>query len=467
MSGFHCALRRLPFALLPFVVGACAAPAPAPLDDAALSADAARRATTPDELAAALALADAAPLGLPRPAAPATIDGASVDFWRACAYAYDADVRAARRAYAAALARAGRAGAPEPIMFEADRVGFGAPDRETEVGATFDLLGVLGLGRSAAARALADAESAAALGDFETAVVRARFRVERARAALAAARAAHGALRDLVADDGADRTRRERLAAAGRYAPSELAFAANVAAAVDRERADLDAEESALRAELANAAGLAPEHPALGRVDGAALAEAVASARTSAAIVSAPPDDAALLRDLPELRARKLTYAVAEARLRAAAAEGAPALRVGPKFRVMPDDVLPGGMLALELPCPGAVDGEVAAALVERDAARDAVVDALLRARNAAVAARAALAAAVVAADRAAASERAAEAELSARRAQFRADVDPMNLERTAMAFERCASARRARLTADAALARAALDRAEAEGDLR
>jgi hypothetical protein len=467
MSGFPRAFGRLPFSVLPFVVVACAAPAPAPLDDAALSADASRRATTPDELAAALELAATAPLGLPRPAAPASVDGASVDFWRASAFAYDADVRAARRAYSAAAARAGRAGAAEPIMFEGDRVGFGAPERDAELAATFDLLGVLGIGRSAAARALADAESAAALGELEAAVVRARFRVERARAALAAARAARGALRDLVADDVADRTRRERLAAAGRYAPSDLAFAVNVAAAVDRERADLDAEESALRAELAVAAGLPPAHPALDRVDGAASTEAVAAARAYAATEPTATDDAALLRDLPELRTRKLAYAVAEARLRAAAAEGTPALRVGPKFRVMPDDVLPGGMLALELPWPGTVDGEVAAALVERDAARDAVVDALLRAQNAAAAARASLAAALIAADRAAASERAAEEELRARRAQFRADVDPMNLERTSMAFERCATARRARFAADAALARAALDRAEAEGDLR
>ena len=98
--------------------------------------------------------------------------------------------------------------------------------------------------------------------------------------------------------------------------------------------------------------------------------------------------------------------------------------------------------------------------------ARDAVVDALVRARNEATATLRTVLTTRAAAASAIEAERAALDERRARRARFRAETDPMALERLAMSLERTAAARRTRIVAEAAVARAELDRAAAAGVL-
>jgi hypothetical protein len=86
----------------------------------------------------------------------------------------------------------------------------------------------------------------------------------------------------------------------------------------------------------------------------------------------------------PGLRLLRFRYAVAEARVRSAAAATWPTLGVGPKGVLVPDDFLGGGVLDLSVPLPAATRPAICAAIIERTAAREALEDELLRtlARN-------------------------------------------------------------------------------------
>jgi hypothetical protein len=460
-------LSHLPFLVVPvaFVVG-CAAPDAAPLDDAVLAASVRARAASPAELEAALVAADIAPLALPRPRLDAAAeDSDGPDFWRASAFAFDAETRAARRAFVAAAHRSGSAGLPGALALEAEHVGFDEADRETEIALSFDVLGILGLGRSHAAGLLAAAEERMALGSLERAAYAARFRVDRAHLALSAARATSAALERLIAEDAEDLPRRDRLVAAGRIAPGDAAMDVSVRRRLEARLAEARADEASARADLARAAGLPPDHPALARVTPAPLEAEAARVTAEHVLPHVDEDGAALLRRRPDLRERKLDYAVREARVRSAAAERIPELRLGPKFAILPDSVLAGGVASIDLTWPGAADGEVAAALEERTAAREATEDALVVARTEVASARERVAAHRLVLIGMSAADAASADAWRAARARFRLETDPLSIVMRAQAWEARTETAVERISAAAACGTARLDFEEAGGD--
>ena len=109
------------------------------------------RAHSPEALALALELVDVGPLDVEKPTAPTAIDAPRDEFWHASAYAYNPEVRAARRKRLADRARASSAGAPGPIMTEIEPLDLSGANEATDVNLTFDLLGLLGIGPSARA----------------------------------------------------------------------------------------------------------------------------------------------------------------------------------------------------------------------------------------------------------------------------------------------------------------------------
>jgi len=168
----------------PFTLALCAACASPPeatftIDDAEDRVLA--RAPEPELVARALDLADLDALTLTPPTAAELADPSSDGYWHGAAYAFAPPVREARARALAALAREGSAGAPGPVGVRVVDHEVGGDDVLFEMVATFDLIGLLGLGPSAAAKELARADSLRALADLEVALWDARFAVDRAR----------------------------------------------------------------------------------------------------------------------------------------------------------------------------------------------------------------------------------------------------------------------------------------------
>jgi outer membrane protein TolC len=443
--------------LAPLVPGACRAPEAAPLDAGSLARSVGARSAASEQLAAALELAGLRPLSLAPPPPEVLSDPEAREFWHTCAWVFAPAMRAARRRVEAARAAAGSAGRSGPIEGMLEVEDLGDPAAFTRVFVTFDLIGLLGLGPAASARALADAETRAALGQLEEAMWSTRYAVDAARARLTVLRAAQEQLRSLSQEAEADSARMAILERHGRLAAEALAAARLATSGLDRRLAQLALEEAQAREGLALAAGLAPDAPALaasGEHDLALLLDMP---------TSAAPTAEELLARLPGLRSAFLDYAIAEARLRDEAAQRWPGLRLGPQLLWSEPDFFAGAVLGSDVPWPGALDGRIVAASVEREAARERVEDALLAAelRRAAAEERRAAADALLA--RGARPAVDASARLwSAARASFA--VEPAALMDWATALGMRAEAVETHARARAELALATLEREQAIG---
>lgn len=446
-----------PFLLLSSL-GACRAPEAAPLAAHELARAVSVRDASPTELGRALELAGLLPLALPAPTDGWDRDPERAEFWHACAWAWSPATRAARRRLEAARARADSAGRPGPIGGTLEVRDLGDLDANSRLMLTFDLIGLLGLGPAAAARELADAETRAALSALEEAMWTARFDVDAARVRLAAARAALDRLDALSREARDAEARIEILERSGRLSRGALASAhlALQRLAERRERIALD--EARAREELALAAGLAPAAAALD-APGPDMLAAWPAPRSDAA----EPTAAELLERVPRLRGLLLDYAIAEARLRDAAAQRWPSLALGPHLFWGASEFLLGAVVAAGLPWPTSLDGEIDAARVEREAARERVEDGLLAVQAGRLAARDRLAAARGLLDRGAGPAAQASARLwTAARARFA--VDPTGLTAWAHALSEHAQGLHGLELARADLALAGLELERATG---
>ena len=357
-------------------LGACRAPETDPLETAELVSAVSARDASPAELGAALELAGLRPLALAPPTEEALLDPQRAEFWHACAWAWSPTTREARRRLQAAQARAGSAGRPQPIRASIETRELDDPDANSRLMLTFDLLGLLGIGPAAAARALADAETRAALSGLEEAMWAARFDVDAARVRLAAVRAARADLDALHQEAEDEVARIEILDRNGRIATGALASARLALHKLAEQREQLAQDEARAREALAIVAGLTPEASALD-ANGRELIEQWlmhAVDRSNQTEVMA----AELLERVPQLRGLLLDYAIAEARLRETASRRWPSLALGPHLFWGDSDLLLGSVISSGLPWPDSLDGEIAAVSVEREAARERIEDGLL-----------------------------------------------------------------------------------------
>ncbi|MBI5431440.1 MAG: hypothetical protein HZA52_01280 [Planctomycetes bacterium] len=339
------------------------------------------RSTGSAELERALELAELAPLSLAEPDPALRADPSRDAFWHASALAWNAGVREARRRFLGARAFVDSAGAPQPITVQADSIA-GEGERESELKATLDVLGLFGLGPARAAKALASQEARLAFAQYESRVFNAWIDVDRARVELGAKRRLLAALDALAAEQEPLARRREILANAGFVPPGSTDLARTAETMLATERSNLRADVTLAREALALAAGLPIDAQALD-----ADTEGMLDALNEQEPVAAPA--AAELWDArPEVRAMRVRCALAEAKLDLVLADRFPDLRVGVKSMFTPETVLAGPMLEAALAWPGARDGRIEAAHQECEEMREAVeaelLAALARARTAA-----------------------------------------------------------------------------------
>jgi outer membrane protein TolC len=352
----------------------CATPPAKPLETGKLVDDVAGRAAADPKLVlAALALHDAATLGLSLPERwdPAQ-DAARDVFWHAHAIAFEPSVQASRRAWRAARHDADAAGHPDRTVVSYRLEDTGEPDRQNDIVSTLDLLGLLGIGPKAAERDVAARATGVALGQLEQDIWDAVFSVDRARVSLAASKRREARLASFAAEAATDIHRLETLYTRGRLSEGLIGRARAVHATFLARFHQHTAATARAREALAHASGLPPHALALDSI-GAAMLWVHPTDPAPA------PLAARLLDTVPALRAARLRYALAEAHLRAAAAAWWPSLRVGPHLKVRPDELLTGGILALDLPWPGKVSAQIEAAVERRERAREAVEGVLAR----------------------------------------------------------------------------------------
>ena len=148
-------------------------------------------------------------LALPRPTPEECADPRSAGYWRACALAWNPNVRAARRELQRTLGAARFAGGPDAIGVGLETKELADTGRETMLSATFDLLALLGVGPSAVAREAARIDVMRAHSQLESAVWTATFDVERARVHLAASRMREALLARFLSEVSAQSARFE------------------------------------------------------------------------------------------------------------------------------------------------------------------------------------------------------------------------------------------------------------------
>lgn len=416
-------------ALVLAALGACAAPEPRPLDLERIAADSLARGASAEQVAAALELADLRALSFERPLVEPQPDYDRGAFWHASALAFHGELRAARRRWSAASALARSGGAPQSAELEVEQTGFDSDERETWLALTFDVLGLFDAGRSQAARELSEAEARAAWADVESASWAARIEVDRARTELGDSLAKVDLLSELLASASASLARAELLLEHGRLSASELARLRGMVGEVEHELHGQRLHVAWHRRELADAAGLPPSAPALDAPTSATLEDLI-----QAALLPRLPEPRELLEQSPRLRRARLEYALAEAMLRDEVARTRPGLRLGPALEIGPDDTLPGGLLALDLPHARALSGRVEAAREAREGAGEALEEELRaslarieQARAEHALARAALAEHAL--------PRAEQTGRVWRAARARFEVDPMAVEELGMAL--------------------------------
>lgn len=350
---------------------ACAAPDPTPLSSrAVVEAVRLRSEVDPAILRAALDAYDLTPLGLDRESLLAGLDDPSTDaYWHGRALTWGAGVRTALRMWRASELRARGAGTPDAVRLRYGIDDFDESSMQNEVSATVDVIRLLGLGPASPERDAAKTRAALALGRLEETLWSAAFAVDRARVTVEAARQREQAFIDLLTEAREGQRRIEMLGARGRIPAAVVGRAKAVIATLERRRSDIAATVSRAEEMLARATGLPPDAPAIG------LRAAPTLRITKSRADSVRPDE--LLDRVPALRTARHAYALAEARVRVEYSSWWPALRVGPRLKIRPDNFLTGGVLSLDLPWPAAVRAEVDAALERRTAARERVEDAL------------------------------------------------------------------------------------------
>ncbi len=355
---------------LAFLVAACAAPGAEPLDLGASRTAWAGRGSD-GALEAALDHADVRATAIRRPDPEERLDPSTDAFWQACALAWNPRVRETRNEVLALREALRSAGAPGPVRIRAVDHEFGGDDTLAERVATFDLIGLLGLGPSEAARELANAQVVRALALHEEALWAARIEVERARIGLSAVRARLERLNGLESEINEDRVRIGILARRGREAPASVDGAAARVEVLERQRSLQHAALAAARRRLEAAAGLPSGHGAPDHVQATYLQGFVQA--------DLPPgaDPAVAVETHPVLRRARFDFAVAEGEVRSVAAEAWPGIQLGPHLSFGPDSNL-GGVLQLSLPWPSAWRGRLAAAERRREAARQSFEDAWL-----------------------------------------------------------------------------------------
>lgn len=368
----HCIAMAGALVIVAFVTQGCAVPT-APLAPEDLVRAVKERESSLAEAVQAIELTGLKPLFTAASSA-SNDDPEDSPFWQSSAWAYARGPVTARRRFLAAKASRGSAGQPKNVSLRAESVDFDDMDKDAQLRLTFDILGLLGLGKSAAAQSLALAQERRAYGELERAVWAARFAVDRARVRVSASFTRLELLASLLEEVHSDVKRVDLLAELGWIPTDEVAVAKAMAKRLERLRTKEQAQYAQWLAELAETSGLAPQAKALTRVTGETLR------RFAPLLTPSPiPTTLKLLEQHPTLRERRLDYALAEARLQSAAAEAWPDIRLGPRLRIMPGTELLGGILDLSIPWPGSVSGHVAAAEQERELARELLEDAIVR----------------------------------------------------------------------------------------
>ena len=341
-----------------------------PLEAEQVTQDVSSRSEDPvPAIKASLELFEEVPLGLKLPdSLDPTRDAGRDVFWHAHALAFAPVVRAARRTLRASWEEVNAAGRPEALKASYQMESFSDPSQQQGVVATVDLLRWLGFGTSAAENTVAQQLVGVAIGELEVAVWRAVFAVDDARVRLVTAQEEEAVLQALATEAEEDWRRIELLRERGWIGEGLHGRGQAVLRELWREHSLLEARTAAAREELAIAAGLSPDAPAL---------EAVTLSAPRDDDPVALPDSGALFERLPELRRARRDYALAEAELRLEAAASWPTLRAGSAFKILPDDVLTGGVISFETPWPGVASARVEAAQERREAARERVEDAL------------------------------------------------------------------------------------------
>lgn len=353
---------------------ACASPREATHHIQDAEAQVLARAPEPELVERALELADLGSLGLSRPTAAELADPSTAGYWHGAAYAFAPRVCEARAQALSALGREGSAGAPGPAGLRVMDHEFGGEDVLAESVATFDLVGLLGIGPSASAAKVARAESVTALAALELALFDARFAVDHARVAGAASSWLSGALSDLSAQARLDLPRVEILEEHGRIGVAAGSGARGKLAALQVATGRANDGNTAARLALAAAAGLPLERTM--SPDRSLLDQGLGP--------EAPLDLA--LGQHPELRVARVELSLAEARLRAVARRAWPGIEVGPHLGLPAGDLgdlRVGGLFGLRLPFPSAYQGPLEAAAVMRDRAGERYGEVWLSLQNA------------------------------------------------------------------------------------
>ena len=329
------------------------------------------------------------------------------------------------------------------------------------------MLGLLSLGPSGAERSLASAEALAAVARLEREVWATRFAVDRARAAVAAARTRRDLLAELGRTAGADLARVDVLHRNGRLSESRASAARaevlELAAARSRAAEELAAAHHA----LVLASGLPPDHAALDAPGPETLAALAARPVPGEPGEPAEPDEprvgARAVDTHPELRAARVAVAVAEARLRAVAARAWPGIQLGPYVAFPDSGTNLGGVVQLSLPFPDSWRGALEAAGEARARSFEVLEEAVLARASRARAAELRLAEARGRLERESRPAAAAAAKgWTASRARFRAGHADVHEWTAALARHRRAML--APVDDAAAAAVAALDLREARG---
>ncbi len=350
-------------------VAACASPMREVEDVRAAEARLLEREPRADLVKEALDLADLEALDLRPPDESELADPSCSGYWHAAAYAFSPAVREARAQALAALALEGSAGAPGDVVARLVDHEFGGDDILVETVATFDLVGLLGLGPSAADVAFARSETLAALARLERALWEARFAVDRSRIEFEAA-GTHARRLDLLSTEArADLRRALILEDHGRLSAAAADAARAAAHAVELKRTLALDSVAAARAALSRASGLPSERVRTQDHAGLMDLRGFEDSRTEPASRH------------PVLRVARLELAVAEASLRTVAARAWPGLQVGPHLGFPEGDLDPtrlGGVLSLRLPFPSSYRGRIEAAATLRDRALERYLEQVL-----------------------------------------------------------------------------------------
>ncbi len=294
-------------------------------------------------------------------------------WWHSRVLAFGPELRQIRRSLLALVAAAGSAGQPLPLAAKLSTGNLSKADQDSQLALTVELFSLLGLTSSGAeSQRLATALRAEAKS-FLSKLQSSLFQVDQLRLQLWSKLRERAGLQALLKEAQPGWRRVQAAWDFEVLPPQALGRSQALLAMLREELDDLDLEIRKLGSKLARLAGLAADRVLPLQQSLLLGKEPVLSPKAPAAL---RPEQ--LLQRVPELQAKRWRYGLAEAELRQEVAAQWPRLRLGPSFRFRPDGILTGGALALELPWPGSRSGVIAAAVQRREAAREALEDALL-----------------------------------------------------------------------------------------